>query len=124
MSSLSNASREVKYTSPSMASHSESVLKERLSSLEPRTPVASGPTGMIHSDEKILRTDWYEGHQKPVRVGLYQRLYRAGIFFCYWDGECWYQGDPVRGVAMILAGDMKSTMQNLPWRGLARNPEL
>lgn len=79
---------------------------------------------MIHSDEKILRTDWYEGHQKPVRVGLYQRLYRAGIFFCYWDGECWYQGDPVRGVAMILAGDMKSTMQNLPWRGLARNPEL
>ena len=39
-------------------------------------------------------TDWIPGNVKPVRVGVYERLYDKDsiaprIFYNYWNGEFW-----------------------------------
>lgn len=91
--------------------------------------------------DKLERTDWFEGSQRPVRDGVYERKYGMGmsmtVLYCYWDGllnlwacagltpeaahqewqaglkarKSWLAGTPAAWVA---------PRQRLPWRGLAR----
>lgn len=66
-------------------------------------------------------TDWYDGSQKPARVGVYERTYDYGIEFryCYWDGIYWSCGCDVQENA-VLFRDRRSIEQSLPWRGIAK----
>ena len=64
-------------------------------------------------------TGWYDGEQKPTRVGVYKRKYpRVGtVYFCWWDEDKW-------GFSCVNAESAKrngwniSGFQNLPWCGL------
>lgn len=58
------------------------------------------------------KTGWYQGWQKPIRIGLYERNYGPGsIIMCTWNGRSWYS--PYTGIN-------ESRYQVLPWRGLVR----
>jgi hypothetical protein len=68
---------------------------------------------------KLKLTPWFPGHVKPVRVGVYERLYdeESGgpqALRCNFDGLRW-------SVHLECSGDKShvSGYQNLRWRGLA-----
>lgn len=71
----------------------------------------------------MKRTGWYRGDQKPVRVGPYERAYGDDIHvYCFYDGEAF----SVAGESPEEAEDYRFTVsahQNLPWRGLAKEPK-
>ena len=73
----------------------------------------------------MKRTRWYDGEQKPVYVGVYERKFgKASSYFSYttfftrWNGENW------SGNAVTVAGadDRRhlGELQHLPWRGLTK----
>jgi len=71
-------------------------------------------------------TDWIPGNVKPVRVGVYERLYdkdsiASRTFYNHWNGKFWgvYGETPKDALYRCL----ESPAQNLPWRGLAEKPE-
>jgi hypothetical protein len=65
-------------------------------------------------------TDWYEGWQKPVRVGVYRRIGRS---YSYFDAACWYAvAYSPRSALTNYQKNLRSFMQDLPWRGLASDP--
>jgi hypothetical protein len=73
-------------------------------------------------DEQDL-TPWFPASVKPVREGVYQRLYDEGPAFCRWDGRYWHIGILVqRRYAHMQATIMNiaAPNQDLPWRGLAK----
>ena len=68
-------------------------------------------------------TKWIHGNIKPVRAGVYQRKYGYGfVSYCYWDGDFWYWREETPALAEAC-GDRLSSVQTLPWRGLAEKPE-
>ena len=75
----------------------------------------------------MKRTGWYNGTQKPVRVGVYERDYGTLLltfnYFAYWDGKRWYCSMySARGAyeARTLQFDWPSEHQKLPWRGVVK----
>jgi hypothetical protein len=64
----------------------------------------------------MKRTKWYNGYQKPVRVGYYERDYwlnlgeELTVTQCYWNGTTWG----------LEGTDLVYTHQHLPWRGLTK----
>ena len=70
-------------------------------------------------------TPWFPGDVKPVRVGVYQRDYSGTTFschrsqYCYWNGKFWsiFSFGPLEALEFKR---QKSTLQNLPWRGVAK----
>ena len=68
-----------------------------------------------------MKTAWYPGTKKPVRIGLYERLVLPQKFVIRskWNGKKWMGTHFV-----ILEGEacrltlVKSPDQHLPWRGL------
>lgn len=62
-------------------------------------------------------TGWFKGHQKPVRVGVYQRKYGLKIWYCYWNGENFCSGC-ANAQAAALYKTQASTLQNSVWRGI------
>ena len=59
-------------------------------------------------------TGWYQGDQKPVRAGWYERgnPYNPLVFYRhYWDSFWW---KPTKYSSKIMQ------YQNLPWRGVAK----
>jgi len=74
----------------------------------------------------LLRTPWFKGHEKPVRPGVYERMYSTWtgrhdlVQFCYFDGSVWYMhGDTVeQALSRTLLGATAS--QSLRWRGVVR----
>lgn len=68
-------------------------------------------------------TDWIRGMEKPVRVGVYQRMYYYGknsnVQYCYWNGEAWGMGEhTVEQAMMHKEAFMLAPRQHLPWRGV------
>lgn len=64
-------------------------------------------------------TPWFDGTVKPVRVGVYQRKYHNGIFYCYWDGKYFSSGTySISGLVHKVRG--MSPWQDLPWRGVMK----
>ncbi len=59
----------------------------------------------------MTRTDWYEGWQHPVRIGVYERLLAPDVFRYLWDGLQWTH-------VRANSHGVPSYMQDLPWRGL------
>ena len=65
-------------------------------------------------------TGWYQGDQKPVRVGVYLRDYEDGDhWYSYWNGKYFSVADD-RLDCVESTKDWKSIQQNLPWRGVAK----
>ena len=58
-----------------------------------------------------LTTPWYPGSVRPERQGIYQRAFPSGsVQQAHWDGFEW---------RIRLRGEWcKSSLQELPWRGL------
>ena len=71
-------------------------------------------------------TPWFPGDVNPVRVGVYERDYHDGYScYCYWDGRYfgWASETPEAAKADYDRNGRQSTRQDLPWRGLAEEPE-
>lgn len=58
-----------------------------------------------------MKTPWYPGSIKPVRVGSYERLYSMPGFRDWWTGTHWVMWD---------AEGPKAMTQDRPWRGLTK----
>ena len=69
-------------------------------------------------------TPWIDGSINPVRAGVYQRDFSVDSdespYFSKWDGEKWGMGALTPCSAELESA--ASLFQNLPWRGLAQNP--
>lgn len=37
----------------------------------------------------MIRTDWFDGHEKPARPGVYEREFNGAVYFVKWNGEHW-----------------------------------
>lgn len=68
-------------------------------------------------------TEWMRGQYKPLRIGLFKRQIPTGnIWWSYWNGAYWGLSAQNPQVAERLRFE-RSLHQELPWYGLARNPE-
>ena len=57
-------------------------------------------------------TGWYQGDQKPVYVGYFERqVSKYFTWVDWWDGKEWVTEE---GSFYVMAH------QNLPWRGVAK----
>lgn len=72
-------------------------------------------------------TDWFPGSVKPVRKGVYQRMYTytygksTHSQYCYWDGKGWGLGEHTVEQAMTHEiVFMVAPNQVLPWRGVLK----
>ena len=63
-------------------------------------------------------TGWYDGKQKPVRVGVYERDYAYITLYAKWDGNKWCTASTVAKFAAQCV--KKSHFSKLPWRGVAK----
>ena len=65
-------------------------------------------------------TGWYQGDQKPVRKGYYEREYQPNNnYFSYWNGKAF----SVSEITAYLPKKIRfidSQYQNLPWRGVEK----
>lgn len=74
------------------------------------------------------KTEWYDGDQKPVHIGVYERDMTlafkedADLIYSYWNGIHWVlSSDSVEGAELEFDYcDFDSYYQDLPWRGLTR----
>ena len=73
----------------------------------------------------MKRTRWYDGEQKPVYVGVYERKFGKAssyfpntTFFTRWNGENWSKNR----VTVDDADTQRrwAHLQHLPWRGLTK----
>lgn len=70
---------------------------------------------------KIKETDWYEGWQKPVNVGVYKRKYISkSIWYCYWDGRYFYKACSNPDEAKSWRYSVISVHQEIPWKGVRK----
>ena len=71
-----------------------------------------------------MKTDWYRGDQKPVRVGVYERQYRPDTddgLFCWFDGKFWHGGFfTIEECLACVPSKLISLSQSLPWRGIKK----
>ena len=79
----------------------------------------------MNEDTKPAVTEWFPGHIKPVRVGVYQLESgsRNEIGYQLWDGKGWgfwcrSPAEAERDAGQYAADDF----QNDRWRGLASDP--
>ena len=74
-------------------------------------------------------TDWYPGHIKPLpdRVGVYERKMEIDspvVFYNWWNGQVFLEGSLyIASCAKNSASDLPSSLQSLPWRGVAEPPK-
>ena len=66
-------------------------------------------------------TGWYNGDQKPVRVGVYKRSFRPqdDYFYSWWNGVTWGIDCHLNENASVNR-DWTSYFQNMPWCGLTK----
>lgn len=68
-------------------------------------------------------TEWYPGHIKPSRVGVYQQFCGNHIGYQLWDGKYWrgWWSNPIDAAESQWTPGKE--FQNDKWRGLAVNPK-
>jgi len=67
-------------------------------------------------------TPWFEGTQKPVRIGLYQQICGFGVSvgYQYWDGAAWHAWGATRKEALAERDSTPAFTQKDKWRGLVK----
>jgi hypothetical protein len=70
-------------------------------------------------------TPWFPGTVKPVRVGVYKRVYdtteysQSNFGYCYWNGHIWsWQATTPTGALRLR--HTRSPHQDFPWRGVLK----
>lgn len=68
----------------------------------------------------MILTNWYPGHIKPVREGVYQRVlpWTGNAGYSRWDGRFWCSFE-----ASVVDAAIRTTssgFQDLKWRGVAK----
>lgn len=73
---------------------------------------------------EVNLTQWFPGHVKPERIGVYERRFHKGstmTHYSRWDGKTWL------GSSTRPAGVSKTRQSAiwiaLEWRGLAFDPQ-
>ena len=57
-------------------------------------------------------TGWYQGDQRPIRVGYYERQVTEHFtWMAWWNGEYW---------TLLQRSFYLVDNQNLPWRGVEK----
>ena len=64
-------------------------------------------------------TPWFNGKQKPVRVGLYQRTDGVRCLYAWWNGRVWSLGDESIEIALWFK-KFSSFRQEFFWRGVMK----
>lgn len=70
-------------------------------------------------------TEWFPGDVMPVRKGVYIRKYSEGDCWCRWVDGIWHVGfflEKKGGFQLAKTTFHESSVQSLPWRGLAEKP--
>ena len=64
--------------------------------------------------------------EKPVRAGIYQRIWPSNICWCRWDGKHWHWSwSIIYADGFELAEkdkNISTVIDNITWRGLNRKP--
>lgn len=72
----------------------------------------------------MLKTDWYPGHIKPVRSGVYERQVAQTQYYYYFDTSLGYWKWGGAAEPEMAANDAKgreaSPSQDLQWRGVKK----
>lgn len=74
----------------------------------------------------MLRTPWFSGDLKPVRPGVYERMFSTWtgrhdlVQFSYFDGNHWYLAGETVSDALNRMSLGATMSQSLPWRGVVR----
>ena len=76
----------------------------------------------------MKQTNWFKGSVKPVRKGVYKRLWREPnggykAVFTHWNGKFWGQSSLSVDLASLIQ-TKRGICQNLAWCGLAQDPEV
>lgn len=66
----------------------------------------------------MKRTPWFDGSQKPVRDGVYERQFTNGPHFARYANGLWYLSGTKFGYAKITTS--VSIFQDIPWRGVMK----
>lgn len=70
----------------------------------------------------MKKTPWFDGGIRPARMGVYERKHGDGVMYSYWDGGRWcYSMYTAAGTLQYR--HLMSKQQELPWRGLAKEPK-
>lgn len=64
-------------------------------------------------------TPWFSGDQKPVRKGVYQRVFKNKKHYSFFNGMRWFVGSGSPSTARTYEG-WDTSFQNLPWRGVMK----
>jgi len=69
-------------------------------------------------------TDWLSGDLKPVRVGVYQKIFCGDIVYAHWNGDFWgmFTGPKSKPEDALRDAHCRSMAQRAHWRGLAEDP--
>ena len=65
-------------------------------------------------------TPWFSGDDRPIHTGVYQRDYYGHYEYSYWNGTLWNWA--ARRVADAYHSFTVSAHQDLPWRGVLKEP--
>lgn len=71
-----------------------------------------------------ILTPWFKGSVKPVRPGVYQRMFPTGVLHATWTGHQWLRA---RRTAFLARHTKDVSLQQVgldcvSWRGLAYDP--
>ena len=69
----------------------------------------------------MKKTPWFDGHVKPVRDGVYERLMPTSgtVKFACWCNGRWGFTAKTPGEAVRVSG-WASSMQEIDWRGVQK----
>lgn len=69
--------------------------------------------------KKPKLTEWFPGHVKPVREGVYLRKVPAGERYAYWNGKSWnVSAETPKGA--LCNKWWRSKFQSAPWKGILK----
>jgi hypothetical protein len=71
-----------------------------------------------------MKTAWFDGYDKPVRVGVYRQVNGEGrLGYQRWDGKQWYSWSSSANMAAKATIPAGSSYQNDPWNAIIKESE-
>lgn len=76
----------------------------------------------MSKSKELKLTEWFPGHIKPVRKGVYQQMTGSYLGYQYWDGQLWGRwSETPAGAYDGKSEPASSKYQNDPWRGILKD---
>ena len=71
-----------------------------------------------------MKTAWFDGNDKPVRVGVYRQVNGDGTLgYQRWDGKLWYSWSATADMAAKAQIPAAQRFQNDDWNGVIKESE-